>query len=365
LTSSLWYETSGQNVNTVALLPFENVSGSVDSVRIIMPMIEQLVRERGYQTVSQDKIESFLSRNRIRNTGMMSRGQLTALRREFGVELALLGSVDLFYESADNPQWGISSRIVSTSEGNVLWAESIGRTGGDYTKMLGLGTITSGRELAREVVQILFQNLPPSGNSFAVPQEQKNTNFSFFGPGGLYCNPLSDTLFRLFRPRGGYRSPALDSAPRWRVAVTIFENVSERRGAGRILADVFTTALFHHGRFQIVDPGEANEALIALGRTPYGGMDIATLRDFKKRTGIDAVFMGTVYRYNEGLKREATTSPDIALDITMLDADSGKILWFAVGERSGEDCQIALDFGIIRSMVPLIRKAVGEMLETL
>ena len=262
-------------------------------------------------------------------------------------QFALLGSVDLFYESAQNPQWGLSSRIVSTGEGNILWAESTGRTGGDFTKMLGLGTITSGTALAEEVVKIMFETLPPAGSPFPASQASRSWTLPWFGP------------------KAGYRSPLLDSAPRWRVAVATFENASERRGAGRILADVFTTALFHHGRFQVVDPGEVNETLIALGRTPYGGLDAATLKEFKRLTGIDALFLGAVYRYNEGLKREAFSSPDIALDITMLDAETGKILWFAVAERSGDDSHIALDFGIIRSMVRLIRRAVGEILETL
>jgi TolB-like protein len=340
-------ELRSQDLRTLALLPFENVSGSGGSVRIIMPLIEQTVTAKGYQIITSERIEPFLARHRIRNTGMLSRIQLQALRREFGVDLVLIGSVDLFYESADNPQCGLSSRIVSTAEGKVFWAESTGRTGGDYTRILGLGTITSGSELAREVVKILFQSLPRSGAPFAPPQEQKLTTFRFFGP------------------RGNYRSPALDNRSQWRAAVTVFENASERRGAGRILADVFTSAVFHHGRFEVIDPGEVNEALIAFGRTPYGGMDISTLRDFKKRTGIDAIFKGTVYRYNEGLKREATTSPEIVLDITLLDAETGKTLWFATGERSGDDSQIALDFGVIRSMIPLIRKTVAEMLNSL
>ena len=347
LVISAPHKVCGQVPKAIALLPFENVSGSVDSVHIIMPLIAQSLYDRGYQLIPLQKVESFLERNRIRNTGMLSRAQLNNLKREFGVDLALVGSVDLFYESADNPQWGLSSRIVSTDEANVLWAESTGRTGGDYTGMLGLGTITSGTDLAREVVKILFQTLPPSGSSFVTPKDEKSTAFHFFVPGG------------------GYRSPALDNSHGWRVAVTIFDNASERKGAGRILTDVFTTALARQSRFQIIDPGEVNETLIELGRTPYSGMDMATLRDFKKRTGLDAIFHGTVYHYNEGLKREATTSPEIDMDITMLDLESGKILWFARGERSGDDSQIVLDFGIIRSMVPLIRKVVADMLNTL
>jgi TolB-like protein len=359
------YDAGGQEVKTLALMPFENVSGSVDSVRIVMPIVEQNVREKGYQIISPDQIESFLSRHRIRNTGMLSRAQLLNLRREFNVDLALIGSVELFYESAENPQWGLSSRLVSTSQGSILWAESTGRTGGDYTGMLGLGTITSGRELAHKVVRLLYHDLPAPGSSLAASQHQKSASSKFFTMGRRYCGAMVDVILHLFHSNGGYRSPALHAGRTWRVAVTIFENASERRGAGRILADVFTTALFRHGRFDVIDPGEANEALLALGHTSYGGIDIATLREFKKRTGIDALFRGTVYRYNEGLKREATTLPDIALDATMLDTETGKILWFAVEERSGDDCQIALDFGVVSSIVPLIRKAVAEMLETL
>ena len=341
------HQARGQEPKTLALLPFENVSGSIESVRIIMPLVEQSLRMKGYQIVGPEKLEPFLSRNRIRNTGMMSRAHLSNLRREFGADFALLGSVDLYYESTENPQWGVSSRIVSTSEGNILWAECTGRTGGDFTKMLGLGTITSGKALAEEVIKIMFETFPAQGTPFPA------------SPG------VGTSILRVAPPKGGYRSDSLDAASRWRVAVAIFENISERKGAGRILTDVFTTALLNRGRFEVIDPGEVNDALIALGRTPYGGLDFSTLREFKKRTAIDAIFIGTVYRYNEGLKREASTSPEIALDVTLLDTDSGKILWFAVGERSGDDSQLVLDFGVIRSMVPLIRRAISEMLDTL
>ena len=340
-------QARAQTTTPIALLPFENVSGSVDSVRIVMPLIAQVLHDKGYQLIPLQKVEAFLATNRIRNTGMLSRAQLRNLKAEFSVDFVLLGSVDLFYEAADNPQCGLSSRVVSTTEGNIIWAESTGRTGGDYTGMLGLGTITSGIDLAREVVKLLFQTLPSPGTPLAVSAEKKTI------------------ALRMFGPKGGYRSAALDNSQGWRVGVTVFENASDRKGAGRILTDIFTTALVRQGRFQIIDPGEINEALIALGRTPYGGMDMAALKDFKNRTGIDAIFNGTVYRYNEGLKREATTSPEIALDVTMLDIESGKILWFATGERSGDDSQIVLDFGIIHSMVPLIRKAIADMLDTL
>lgn len=355
----------------LALLPFENISGSIDSIPIIMPLVEQTLKEKGYRIISPGMIEPFLAKNRIRNTGMLSRSQLDSLRREFGVEMALVGSVDLFYQSEDNPQWGVSARLVSTSEGDIVWADSTGRTGGDFTRILGLGTITSGVELARQVVKILFQTLPPQASRLAVPESAGYRWEDSFGDVPSLGAPApgpqrkESKKVNLFGAKGGYRSQVLDSLPRWRVAVATFENFSERRGAGRILADVLTTALYLHGGFQVVDPGELHEALIALERTPYGGIDRATLVALKKRTGVDAIFLGTVYRYSEGLKQGATSSPEISLDIRMLDAETGKILWFASSERTGDEYQIVLDFGIIRSIVPLILRVMEEMLATL
>ena len=278
---------------------------------------------------------------------MLSRRQLNDLKPAFEADVAMVGSVDLFHQSEENPQWGISSRAVSTNDGRILWAESTGRTGGDYTGLLGLGTITSSSALAREVVKILFEDLPPSGSPFPVPQGQRTQTVGFLST------------------RAGYRSPVLDTSARWRVAVATFENQSERYGAGLILAHVLTTALFRHGRYEVADPGELGAALITLGRTPYGGLDFTTLRELKKRAGVNAIFLGTVYRYNEGLKQGASTSPEISQDIRMLDTESGKILWFGSAERNGDKYQTVLDFGTIRSMVPLIRKTMGEMLGTL
>jgi len=331
----------------LALLPFENVSGSIRSLRIIMPMLEGGLRERGYQVVSQERLEPFLSRHRIRNTGMLSRRQLQALREEFEVELAMVGSVDLFHDSEENPQWGLSSRLLSTEDGAILWAESAGLTGDDFTTILGLGTIRSGERLGREVVRLLFRTLPPAGGRFKVKEGTRSPLRRFFGF------------------KAGYRSPILDSDPPKRVAILPFENASERRGAGRILTDLFTTALFQSGRFQVLEPGEVQEALIALGAAPYGAIDFETLKGLRERIGLDAVILGTVYTYNEGLKKGATTSPEVALDARMLQAETGRILWFAAHARNGEEYQIVLDFGRIRSMVPLALKVIGEMLETL
>lgn len=339
-----------QEAVRLALLPFENVSGSTKSAGIVMPMIEQILKEKGYRLVGQKELEPFLFRNRIRNTGMISRRHLAGLREAFGVRLAMVGSVDLFHESdepEDTPQWGLSSRVLSTENGSILWAESAGFAGDDFTGILGLGRVRSVERLGRETVRLLLRNVPRAGEPFRAPEVA--------GP----------SFFRIRSFRAGYRSPKLQAQLPRRVAVLPFNNASERRGAGRILTDIFTTALVCDGRFEVMEPGEVNEALIALKTASYGAIDFESLSGLRNRIGVDAVILGTIYTYNEGIKPRAKTAPEVELDVRMLSAGSGEILWSALHGRAGTDYQIALDFGVVSSMVPLILKVVAEMLETL
>ncbi len=115
----------------------------------------------------------------------------------------------------------------------------------------------------------------------------------------------------------------------------------------------------------MVDPGEVHHALQRLGLAPYGGIDLDALHHVGETTGVDAVILGRVQEYNEGLRPGASTSPSIALDARMLDTKTGKILWMGYHAARGEDSQIVLEFGKIKSMVPLAIKAIAELVGTM
>lgn len=338
--------SAAQGAATLALLPLENVSGHIDGQRLITPVLGQALAARGYQVVEPDRLDDFLARHRIRDTGRLSRSHLTMLRDELGAQLAMVGAVAIFNDSADNPQWGLVARVLATDSGEILWASSAGLTGDDFTVALGLGTITSAERLARETVTSLLRDLAPGGQTVAMPGARR-------------------WLPRWLGPRATYRSATLDTRPPRRVAVLPFENTSERSGAARIVSDVFTAGLVRDGRFAIVEPGTVSEALLAIGVFPYGFIDFETLAALRRRLLVDAVILGTVYAYSEGIKRGATTSPDIAFDARMLDAESGRILWAAESVRTGDDSKIAFHFGTIRAMMPLVVRATADMLETL
>lgn len=330
----------------VALLPFENVSGHAKSPAIIMPLIGLALQERGYEVVDPDALEPFLFRERVRATGKLSREQLAALGREFGVPLAIVGSIDLFADTPGNPQWGVSGRLLETRTGAILWADAAGFTGDDFTGFLGLGTITSPDELAAKTVEALFRAFPPGGPPVEALEAARPP-----------------------RPRkvrdGVFRDPRLEVEPPKRVAVLPFENGTDRRGAALIVDDLMVVGLFQAGRYAVADAGEVHRALQALGLAPYGGIDLDSLRRIGDKAGVDAVILGRVEEYNEGLRPGASTSPSIALDARMLETKTGQILWMGYHAARGEDSQVVLEFGKIKSMVPLAMKVIGELAGTM
>lgn len=344
---ALWTAAS-EAATRVALLPFENVSGHPKSPAIIMPLIGLALRERGYEVVGQDALEPFLFRQRVRATSKLSREELAALGREFDVPLALVGSVDLFADSPGNPQWGMSGRLLETGSGAILWADAAGFTGDDFTGFLGLGTITSPDNLAARTVQELFRGLPPGG----TPVEALR--------GSRAARPRARNV-----PGGVFRDPRPETEPPKRVAVLPFENGTDRRGAALIVDDLMVVGLFQAGRTAVADPGEVHAALKALGLAPYGGIDLEALRGIGDRAAVDAVILGRVEEYNEGLRPGASPSPSIALEARMLETKTGKILWMGSHAARGEEFQVVLEFGKIKSMVPLAMQVIADLVATM
>ena len=335
--------TPGEGAHPIALLPFENVSGDIRSPEVIMPRLAAALRDRGYEVVTPETLEPFLARRRIRATAKLGREELAALGREFGTAWVLVGSIDLFADTPGNPQWGVSSRLLEVGSGRILWADAAGHTGDDFTGFLELGTITSPEILADKTVQELFRSLH-------LPD------------GGM--EPAKASRSRKLARRV-FRDPRMDSEPPKRVAVLPFENGTERRGAALIVDDLMLVALRQAGRFEVADAGEVQRALRSLGIAPYGAIDLESLRRIGEAAGVDAVILGRVQDYNEGLRPGASTSPSIALEARMLETGTGKILWMGFHEGLGEDSQIVLEFGKIKSMVPLALKVIAEMVGTM
>ncbi|MFQ5899967.1 MAG: hypothetical protein ACE5IH_00220 [Thermodesulfobacteriota bacterium] len=145
-----------------------------------------------------------------------------------------------------------------------------------------------------------------------------------------------------------------------RIAILPFDNTSGRRDAGKIVANIFNSEFIKNQTFEVVEPGNINKFLIEEGVINIGEIDIQRLRLLGKRFGIDAVIVGTVEEFYDGIKG---TVPVVSITARMVRTDDGIILWPAYKKKRGDDSMVPFDFGKIRSVTSLTQSIVKDMLE--
>jgi len=335
----------------VALLPFHNIGGQVETEEVIYPLIKKAVETKGYIVIDKNMIEEYLFAEKIRESTLITNKQARGIKERFGAELILVGVIDLLVIVPENPQLGLSARLLNAGDGSILWADSAGATGDDFMFILGLGKIKTIQELSAKVVSRLFSRMPAVNEKVKVLKGKR---------GGI-----SFLEGFLSGPKYFFRDKTLERNPEMKIAILPFENLSERKGAGKIITDLFLINLYKTGRFEILNPGEVQSALADLGIWHYGGISFEELAKLNRRIKCDGIILGSVEGYNEGIKKGGETFwPEVMLSARMIDSKTGRILWSCFHAKKGEDSQIVLDFGVIRSIVPLAVKTIREMLYT-
>ncbi len=309
----------------IALLPFENNSGRREAARAVMPLVRDYLTQSGYELLNEQDLERFLVRNRIRRTGEISRKNARQLGEELGADLIAVGAVEVFTE-IDPPQVGLSCRFVDPSKGSILWAESVGVTGDDFTTILGLGTIRSVDLLGIKAVESLFRTLrkTPTAEGDRTPASKKHGE----------------------RPK---------------VALLPFENLSGRKAAGRIVSNIVITRLVQKGYYEVVEPGEVRNQIIELRVRHLEAMGIDTMSELGREAEADYLLLGSVEDYREEVREGFP--PRVEVHARLIDADKGRSVWAGSTFMTGDDFLIVLDFGKIRSIVPLARKAANRIIK--
>jgi len=161
-----------------------------------------------------------------------------------------------------------------------------------------------------------------------------------------------------------YLHPNMDLGAVKRVAVLPFETLVPDRSAGEKVQKIFLTELLALDAFEVVEPGQVAKVLKAEridSIESLGPADFKRIADALKAQGL---FLGTVVDYTES-RSGATPSPEVTIQLRLVEAQSGVTVWSASRSRSGATASARL-FGMGgQSLTQVSRQLIQEELSTL
>ena len=162
-----------------------------------------------------------------------------------------------------------------------------------------------------------------------------------------------------------YRSRMLDSIKIHRIGVLPLDNWSANREAGRILLNLLILRLANKELSNVTEPADLREIMIAEGIRSFDELDPNQIKKLQEKLNTRLFVGGTIYKYSEGLGAYGATSPEVEINLTMLDAETGRIVWSSNHTRKGQSYMTFFEFGLIRNSVSLADQVLEEMIATM
>lgn len=300
----------------IALFPFENLTDNKDALTSVMPVLRSRLETKGLEVLNEDTLNRFLLKERIRATGYISSDIARKLREELNVDAILVGSINSF-SNGENPQVGLSARLVDSSDGIILWADHVSAIGEDFTTILGLGTVRRLDRLIPKAIDKLlasFSTMPPD-------KEIEST---------------------------------------YKIAVMPFQNESKVKDVGQITTYMFIAELFKSRKFVPVEYGDVRRLIVNFRVRDKGELNLKSMDALSGSLGVDGILVGTVELYNEGA---GSAAPEAAISARLLDARKDRILWYDSYQLNGDDGIILLDWGKIGSAENVAYKIVSKLVK--
>jgi hypothetical protein len=322
----------------LVLLPLGNLSGVEGAPAAVAPALAQKLASKGWDVVRGEVVEEFLGKEKVRYVDSLAAEARSRLLSTFSAEGVVTGAVYAFAEG-DNSVCALSARMVR-ADGAVAFSSVTGLTSDETEGLLGLGRAGTLQALSDRTLNSLLRNFPaPGARAKSEPR----------------ATPL------LKAAPATYKAVALSGKAVRRVCLLPFENFTQTREAPRVLADVLQHELVASGRFEVVEASELRAALVAEKVRGLGGLEPAHLAALGKRLGTTLFLRGSVYRYTDPGPRNASSTPELDVEMALVDAGTGRIVWTGGNARRGRDYKGLFQLGALRSVVALSDQIFGEI----
>lgn len=167
--------------------------------------------------------------------------------------------------------------------------------------------------------------------------------------------------------RGGnvtYHDPNMDFSLIRSVAVLPFSNLTTSPKAEERVREVFMTMLQATGATYVIPPGEVARGVSRSALTNAATPTSDDVMRLAKNLDADVVITGTLLEYGE-VRSATTTANVISLDIQMMEAQTGKVIWTGSSTQGGIGAGERLFGGGGEPMNDVTAEAINDLLHRL
>lgn len=325
--------------STVVVLPFENLSGVPAARTAVTAEVLKRIESAGYKVVAGAPVDEFLAAERLRYLDSLATPERKKLLEKFRADAVVLGTI---YSCMDgsNSIFAAAARM-ERADGTLVWSAVDGLSASDTQGLFAIGRVPSVKELADKAVSRLLRHLPRAGESGAIS--------------GAKAKP-----FDIAGPRT-YRSAALPEDGPIRVCILPIANRSEARMAPRVVGEILPQRLAASKQLRAVEAADFRAALVAARIRVIRLGDPDDLRHLSKELGTNLFLQGTIDAYRDGSTQNDSVPPVFELQLQLVNASTGKVVWTSSLARKGTDYQGLFELGAISSVVTLADQAIAEM----
>jgi TolB-like protein len=330
----------------VAVMPVSNISKQQAPYAEMRSLLKFLLIRQGLDVISDEVLERFLEKHRIRYTGGLNRTDAQALEAENVARAVLITSLE-HYDKMYPPRIALTARLVSTGESpEILWVDSIAMAGHDTPKLLNLGMISSHRVLLQKAVK----SLADSFDRFL----QGKQDFVTVKRGWLQ-EPR-------FEPKIYYHAgEIIDMNRGYTVAVLPFFNLSERAYAGDLIQLHFAREMGEFKNFNIIEPGIVRDVLLKIRAIMYDGISLEQAQVIFSILQADFILTGTVLDYND--YSGEIGKPTVDFSALLIERQDRQTLWTSKSYNKGDDDVFFFDLGKINTANTMAAEMVRIIVE--
>ncbi len=330
---------SAGGASTVAVMPFENLSGVPAARAEVTAAVLKHLESAGYRVVPAASVDEFVAAERLRYLDSLSNPERKKLLETLGADAVVLGSIYSFLDGG-NAIVAAAARMLR-ADGSVVWSSVEGLSAQDTQGLFGIGRVPTVRALANAVVSRLLRHLPRPGQAGSIA--------------GAKAKP-----FDIPGPRT-YRSAALPEDGPILVCILPLANRSPARVAPRVVGELLVQRLAGSKQLRAVESADFRQALVAARIRVIRLGDPDDLRHLAKELGTNLFLQGTIDVYQDGSTQNESVPPVFELQLQLVSAKTGKVLWTASLARKGTDYQGLLELGAISNVVTLADQAIAEI----